>query len=153
MSNLVLHLVSNPMNMTKEMHRVMKPGSIGYFSVLCDYNDSSIFSTFPELYKKYGFKGPNRRPIHYLSEDSDLKKVFDEKQFQILSIEKINLVMEPNETIINWNSLENFKFFVDTLDETSKANLIKEHAQKKQEILSKTKPYTFYMKAIFVKRI
>ena len=147
-SNLVLHLVANPLNMIKEVHRVMKPGSIGYFSILSDYDNSSVFSSFPELFKKYGYKGPNKRSVFYLSKDSALKECFPENKFDIISIETISLNMEPYETILNWNSLENFKDFVDTLDKSSKNNLIKEHSEIRQALLSKKKPFTYNMNCL-----
>lgn len=152
MSNLVLHLVSDPSKMTSEAHRVLKPGAIAYFSVLSDFENSSVFSGIPNLMKKYGYVRPNTRSIFHISEDSALKSLFPEDKFKVLMIDQIYLKMEKNPKIVSWNSLDVYAEFVHTLEPEKREKLIKEHNEMTQALNSGEKPLDFNIKAIFVKK-
>ena len=138
--------------MLQEAHRVMKPGSMAYFSVLCDFKNSSVFSALSGILKKYGFVSPNMRTIFHLSEDETLKSIFSEDLFEIVEINKIYLKMDLNPKIVGWNSLDNYAEFVNSLDEDSRKKLIKEHSEMTEALNSGKKPLDFNTKAIIVKR-
>ena len=152
-SNLVLHLVSDPLRMAHEAHRVMRPGTLAYFSVLSAYEQSAVFSATKLLLKKYGYTPPNDRSIFHLSEDSALKSVFSPEQFEVVCIDTINIVMEPHEEVLAWQSLQNFAEFVGTLSEADRESLTKEHAALMDDLRSKRRAFDFNMKAIFVKKL
>ena len=152
-SNLVLHIVPDPLRMTREAHRVMRPGALAYFSVLCAYEQSAIFSACKLLLKKYGYTPPNTRSIFHLGQDAALESVFDPEQFEVVCIDTVNIVMEPCEVSLAWHSLQNFAEFVDTLSEPDRQALAKEHAAMLDDFRSKRRPFDFNMKAIFVKKL
>jgi len=76
-SNLSLHLVSEPENMLQEMKRILKPEAFAYYSIWGRPENCLPFTVIPNNLKKAGVTLPNNRSNFHLSKDETLKELFN----------------------------------------------------------------------------
>ena len=152
-SNLVLHLVESPSKMLLQSYRVLKPGHVGYFSVLAEYQDSTIFNTIPTLLKKFGFTGTGTRSILYLGQEEVLKGIIPKDKFDILGTQLIRLDMPGDEkNVTSFMGLQRFSAFVDSLEEGDKQTLLKEHGELLEEFRQGKRQLVYHIRAVFVRK-
>ena len=152
--NQIIHLVSNPDKMVQEMHRVMKPGAIAYFSVLSDYSKSTVFCSTRNILEEYGYPTlSNFRSVFHLGKEESLEKVFPNYMFKTLGFEEFKVQIKPNEKMLSWLSLEIFEEFLYTFSKKYQNEIRERHAKMVEDFRTGKKEFCFYIRAIFVKKI
>lgn len=153
-SNLVLHLVENPLNLLDQAYRTLKKNSVAYFSVLAEYQDSTIFNAVPEMLKKYGWKGNNTRSIHHLGTEEKLTAIIPSDKFEVLGTQLVKSVYDKSdENLIDFMfSLGMHSEFIDSLPENERVKLRNEHQQLIKDLKQGNKEVVYYIRAVFVKK-
>ena len=84
--NLVLHLTESPEKMVREVYRVLKPGGRVMFSVLAEFEKSSFFFIYKNLFREYGKCEEEFRSIFHLGTEEIMRDMF--KDFKILGFDE-----------------------------------------------------------------
>ena len=151
--NLVIHLVEKPECIIKEIERVVKPNGIGFFSVLSDFENSSVFNSVFNIVKKYGYKSSNTRSIFYLENDNDLRNLFKSDKLKVMKIETKNIQFEDARNGMFNISLNNYVEFINELPKYKLKELYEEYEVMMNQYIKNEKTLNYNVKAIFYQKI
>jgi len=143
-SNMSLHLVTNPDKMVQECSRVLRDDGVALFSIWGRPENSPFFTLIPGVMKKLEIPLPESRSNFHLSKIDKLKALILENGFKTFNWTYINVPFDIYnfEDFSYWFESPNWRDLMDGLSEETK-DKIKQECKHQLDSINKEGMYGF----------